>query len=97
MGSPKTKKGFHEAWFAKVINKVNNEGGYFHPVNLELQKMIEGNTWIYMLLSAMFQEPRRKPVFLPRAPKIITPDTPQIRDYRHFLKILDHLLFIAPP
>jgi phosphatidylserine decarboxylase len=76
MGSPKTKKGFHEAWFAKVINKVNNEGGYFHPVILE-----------------SLDESR---CFCPGPPKIIPPDTPQIRDYP-FLKILHHLLFTAPP
>lgn len=53
--------------------------------------MIESNTRVYLLLADMFNEvPNKKPY------RDDPTGVKQIRDYRHMLQILNHLMTTAP-
>ncbi|KXG51825.1 Phosphatidylserine decarboxylase-related protein [Penicillium griseofulvum] len=82
----------HKEWLGGIIRKVDeNEEKTLHPVLEEFKQLIETNTRVYMLLTGMFKEvPRKKPyVHDPTG-------NPEIRDYSHFLHVLNHLLTTAP-
>ncbi|KAJ5389130.1 uncharacterized protein N7496_000198 [Penicillium cataractarum] len=78
-------------WLGGVIDKVDNSDKSLHPVLQEFKELIESNTRVYMLLTGMFREvPHKKPYS--KDPT----GTAQIRDYDHFLQVLNHLLTSAP-
>ncbi|KAJ5876307.1 uncharacterized protein N7529_001891 [Penicillium soppii] len=80
----------HKEWLGGIIQEVDDNAP-LHPVLQEFQTLIETNTRIYMLLTSMFKEvPRRK-----RYGHDPT-GNPEIRDYPHFLQVLNHLLTTAP-
>ncbi|CAG8358662.1 unnamed protein product [Penicillium salamii] len=80
----------HKEWLGGVIREVDDNAP-LHPVLEEFKTLIETNTRVYMLLASMFNEvPRRK-----RYGHDPT-GNPEIRDYSHFLQVLNHLLTTAP-
>ena len=77
----------HQEWLGGVIDKVDNSNKSLHPVLQEFKELIESNTRVYMLLTGMFREvPHKQPYS--KDPT----GTAQIRDYDHFLQVLNHLL-----
>ncbi|KAG0284184.1 hypothetical protein BGZ97_008279 [Linnemannia gamsii] len=81
----------HRAWLGGVIKVVDASTEPLHPVIQEFQQMIETNARVYMLLESMFEEvPHKEPYNNDPLGR------PEIRDYRHFLRVLNHLLTTAP-
>ena len=80
----------HKEWLGGVIREVD-ENAPLHPVLKEFKTLIETNTRVYMLLDSMFNE-------VPRQKRYGHDPTgnPEIRDYCHFLQVLNHLLTTAP-
>ncbi|KAI2791995.1 hypothetical protein POX_b02026 [Penicillium oxalicum] len=61
------------------------------PVLQEFKQLIESNTRVYMLITGMFQE------IPPKEPYCSDPNgAARIRDYEHFLQVLNYLLTTAP-
>lgn len=81
----------HKEWLGQVIKKVDETEKPLHPVLKEFQHLIENNTRVYLLLESMFKE-------VPRTKKYGHDPTgnPELRDYNHFLQVLNHLLTTAP-
>ncbi|KAJ5810634.1 uncharacterized protein N7503_002852 [Penicillium pulvis] len=81
----------HREWLGGVIKHVDNNEKELHPVLKEFQDLIETNTRVYMLLEGMFKEvPKKKPYSQDPT------GHPEIRDYKHFLQVLNHMLTTAP-
>jgi len=81
----------HREWLGKIIEYVDNNGRELHPVLLEFKQLIETSTRVYMLMEGMFEEvPHKKPY------RHDPTGQPEIRDYHHFLAVLNHLLTTAP-
>ncbi|OJJ96181.1 hypothetical protein ASPACDRAFT_125678 [Aspergillus aculeatus ATCC 16872] len=82
----------HHEWVGGVIAHVDrNKPEELHPVLKEFQELIESNTRVYLLMAAMFGE-------IPRNRTYATDPTgcPQLRDYKHMLEVLNHLITTAP-
>ncbi|KAJ5096366.1 hypothetical protein NUU61_005722 [Penicillium alfredii] len=81
----------HREWLCSIIKTVDRNETPLHPVLQEFQHLIETNTRVYMLMTGMFREvPHKSPYHHDPTGK------PQIRDYEHFLQLLNHLLSTAP-
>ncbi|KAF9290760.1 hypothetical protein BGZ68_006158 [Mortierella alpina] len=81
----------HQDWLGGIIKVVENSNKPLLPVIQGFQHMVETNPRVYMLLESMFEEvPHREPYN--KDPM----SHPQIRDYRHFLRVLNHILTTAP-
>ncbi|KAJ5558015.1 hypothetical protein N7461_001987 [Penicillium sp. DV-2018c] len=81
----------HKKWLGDVIQKVDDTEKPLHPVIQEFQDLIESNTRVYMLITSMFDE-------VPHQNRYGQDPTgnPEIRDYHHFLRVLNHLITTAP-
>lgn len=82
----------HEDWLAGIVKEVDdNPKRELHPTLQEFKELIERNSRVYMLFQSMLQEvPAKKPYT--NSPT----GHPQIRDYRHLLQVLNHILTSAP-
>lgn len=81
----------HRDWLGKIIKDVDASDKPLHPVIQEFQQMVETNSRVYMLLESMFEEvPHKEPYNKDPIGR------PEIRDYRHFLRVLNYLLTTAP-
>ncbi|KAF4216621.1 hypothetical protein CNMCM8980_006519 [Aspergillus fumigatiaffinis] len=82
----------HQEWLGGVITHVDkNKSHELHPVLQEFKELIESNSRVYLLISAMFAEiPRKRPYSTDPT------GCPQIRDYHHLLQVLNYLLTTAP-
>lgn len=82
----------HVDWLGGIIDQVDKQrDAALHPVLQEFQQLIESNSRVYMLIASMLQQvPNKEPYT--RDPT----GSPQIRDYHHFLSVLNHLLTSAP-
>ncbi|KAK4992739.1 hypothetical protein LTR50_000863 [Elasticomyces elasticus] len=81
----------HSGWLDGIVDHVDNNPKDFHPVIKEFQDLIEGNTRIYLLFNAMFEQiPNKKPY--DHSPS----GARQVRGYKHMLALLNHLLTTAP-
>lgn len=79
------------AWLRALINHVDKSSQPLHPVLQEFAHLIETNAKVYMLVTSMLRQvPEKKPY------KDDPTGAPQIRDYRHLLQLLNHLLTTAP-
>jgi phosphatidylserine decarboxylase len=64
----------------------------FTPAIAAFRDLIEGEPRIYMYFVQMFEEiPRKEPYM-----RDVTGAKPQIRDYRHMLAVLNHIVSTAP-
>ncbi|KAF9177110.1 hypothetical protein BGZ51_008938 [Haplosporangium sp. Z 767] len=82
----------HRDWLGSIIKDVDAKPNKeLHPVIQEFQQLIETTPRVYMLLESMFEEIPHKPPYN----KDLS-GHPRIRDYRHFLQTLNHLLTTAP-
>lgn len=78
-------------WLAERIRETEANPRALHPVIAELKTLIETDPVVYMLFTRMFEEvPRRRP--FGKTPM----GTPQVRDYRHMLLLLNHIMTTAP-
>ena len=58
----------------------------------EFKQLIEGDTRLHMLFTAMFDEiPQKKPYNMD-----LSGEKKQIRDYEHMLKVFNHLIELPP-
>ena len=81
----------HREWLGGIIDHVDQNPKELHPILEEFKDMIEADTRIYLLFSSMFMQiPKKKPYF--KSPTGIR----QVRDYKHMLSVLNHLLTTAP-
>lgn len=81
----------HRQWLNGVIDEADGRDSALHPVLEDFKKLIEGNTRIYLLFSSMFEQIPRKKQYRsdPYGQR-------QVRDYKHMLKIVNHLI-ASPP
>ena len=80
-----------DAWLDKLIAETDRKPKRLHPVVQEFQDMIESDADLYMFFTQMFnQVPRRPPYNLNPAGK------PQVRNYRHALRLINAILTKAP-
>ena len=88
---PKDPKATQE-WLDKLINHVNNlPDKDLKPELQDFEKLIENDVTLKILASLMFTEVPEKPPYN-RDPEL----DPQVRDYRHMLRLLDHIMDNAP-
>lgn len=81
----------HREWLGGIIKHVDSTKHELHPVLQEFKHLIETNTRVYMLIEGMLKEvPHKKPY------RQDPTGHPEIRDYQHFLRVLNHLLTTAP-
>src|SRR3974390_2086914 len=78
-------------WLDAMIQRTHSEPRDLHPVLAEFQHLIEADAEIFMLFNQMFEQvPRRPPYNKDPTGK------PQVRDYRHMLRLLNTLMTHAP-
>ncbi|OJJ78524.1 phosphatidylserine decarboxylase family protein [Aspergillus glaucus CBS 516.65] len=87
-----TDPSVQQEWLAKVISDADNEPRDLHPVLREFGELIETDSVVNDLFTSTFKELPNKSFFSNRQ----TPKSPPIRDYKHFLRVLDKLLTTAP-
>lgn len=81
----------HQEWLSGIITNTHSSEHALQPVLQEFRELIETSTRVYMLIEGMFKEVPHK------APYEQDPTgRPEIRDYHHFLRVLNHLLTTAP-
>lgn len=81
----------HREWLGDIIQHVDKKEHTLHPVVEEFKQLIETNTRVYMLIEGMLEEvPHKRPY------RQDPTGHPEIRDYHHFLRVLNHLLTTAP-
>lgn len=81
----------HKEWLGGVIKQVDSKEKELHPVLKDFKTLIETNPRVYMLIEGMFKEvPNKEPYN--KDPT----GHPEIRDYHHFLQVLNHILTTAP-
>ncbi|MDB4991094.1 MAG: Phosphatidylserine decarboxylase-related [Myxococcaceae bacterium] len=80
-----------ESWLSNLIDEVQSNEQPLHPVIDELRLLIEDDAQVYMLFHQMFDELPDRPRFF-RSPL----GTPQVRDYRLMLKLLNAAITRAP-
>ena len=80
-----------EQWLAALIVEVDAKPRPLHPLIEELQELIEGDPELYMYFTQMFDQVPRKPPYN-RNPA----GRPQVRSYRHALRLINAILTRAP-
>ena len=82
---------FLEEWMRRLIIETDKREEALHPVVQSFKELIENNAEIYMLFHQMFTQVPNKP------PYNETPtDKPQVRDYKHMLKLINTIMTKAP-
>jgi phosphatidylserine decarboxylase len=71
-------------WLEAMILKTHTEQKVLHPVIADFQALIERDPEIFMLFNQMFEQVPRRPPYN-RDPT----GKPQVRDYRHLLRLLN--------
>ena len=79
---------FLNEWIAALIAEVDEVRKPFHPVIQELQQLIETDGEIYALVTMMFDQVPKKYEYSEYGK--------QIRDYKHFLELLNHIMTQSP-
>ncbi|OBT51819.1 hypothetical protein VE04_08035 [Pseudogymnoascus sp. 24MN13] len=81
----------HKHWLEKTIKHVASNPKDLHPILTEFQHTIENDTRFYLLFNSMFDQiPHKKPY--EKDPV----GNRQVRDYKHMLQLLNHLMTTAP-
>ena len=81
----------HHEWLSRVVSHVDSNPKKLIPVLQELRDLIEKNTRIYVLFNSMFDDiPKKQPYAKDPTGKR------QVRDYKHMLALLNHILTTAP-
>ena len=78
-------------WMAAHIREVDSSAKPLHPVIVEFKNLIERDPELYMLFNQMFDQVSKNAKFNK------TPiGTPQVRDYRHMLGLINAVMTTAP-
>jgi phosphatidylserine decarboxylase len=80
-----------ERWLRLLIAETQNGPDTLLPVVQEFKELIENDPQIYMLFNQMFQEVPKKPPY-----NNDPTGKPQIKDYNHMLRMINHVLTTAP-
>ncbi len=80
-----------DRWRAELIARVEADRTPLHPVVQEFEDLIQSDPEIYMYFHLMFSQ-------VPNSPKFnVTPaGTPQVRNYKHMLRLINAVLTTAP-
>ncbi|NOR88253.1 MAG: phosphatidylserine decarboxylase, partial [Bacteroidales bacterium] len=80
-----------DSWMQNLIVETAKENTQLLPVVEELKTLIENDAEIYMLFHQMFDQ-------IPQDSLFNTDPTnkPQVRDYKHMLQLINHILTKAP-
>jgi phosphatidylserine decarboxylase len=78
-------------WMATLLREVDAEEKPLHPVIEDFKQLIENDPEIFMLFQQMFEQVPRKPPYN-KDPT----GKPQVRDYRHMLRLVNHIMTKAP-
>lgn len=78
-------------WLAALIKTVDESPQPLRPVVQELKELIESDPQIYMYFHQMFEELPDSATY-ERTPT----GSPQVRDYRQMLQLINHVLGTAP-
>jgi len=82
---------FLENWIEELIAEVATKLKPLHPVIEDFKDLIENDAEVYMLFNLMFDQVPKK------SPYNKTPtNKPQVRDYKHFLLLLNGIMTKAP-
>jgi len=85
------KSSAHTGHWLRHLVRNTNENKPLHPVLSEFQNMIEDDSKLYMLATAMFDEVPNKP------PYNEDPEgEQQVRDFDHCLQLMNTLLTVPP-
>lgn len=80
-----------DQWMAKLISEADSNNTELLPVVEDFKKLIESDPEIYMLFNQMFvQLPNKAPYNNDPSGK------PQVRDYKHMLQLINHVMTHAP-
>lgn len=75
-------------WLSDIILEAEERDAPFHPVIKELQDLIESDGELYALMTMMFDQVPKKYEHSQYGK--------QIRDYTHFLQVLNHIMTQSP-
>ncbi len=78
-------------WMTTLLREVDAEEKPLHPVIEDFKQFIENDPEIFMLFHQMFEQVPRKPPYN-KDPT----GKPQVRDYRHMLRLVNHIMTKAP-
>jgi phosphatidylserine decarboxylase len=78
-----------DRWMERTIREAERKAAPLHPVVREFQEMIEADPVIYMYFTQMFEEQLKMP------PPVGSGDV-KLKDYRHMLVLINHVLTTAP-
>jgi phosphatidylserine decarboxylase len=78
-------------WMETLIQEVDKKEKPLHPVIENFKRLIENDPEVFMLFHQMFEEVPRKPPYN-KDPT----GKPQVRDYRHMLRLVNHIMTKAP-
>jgi phosphatidylserine decarboxylase len=79
------------SWMATLIQEADAEEKPLHPVIEDFKQLIENDPEIFMLFHQMFEQVPTKPPYN-KDPT----GKPQVRDYRHMLRLVNHIMTKAP-
>ena len=83
--------GWTQKWLSNVIDHADKHDKDLKHELREFQELVEGDVKLKILASLMFTEvPEKKPY--DRDPLL----EPQVRDFHHMLKLINHLMDSAP-
>jgi len=78
-------------WLEGVVKHVDATPKQLHPVLKEFQALIETDTTLFFLINSMFEEVPAKKPYSTNYEK-----NHHVRDYKHMLAVLNHLITSAP-
>ena len=84
-------KVFMDKWMKNLVSKTDLDNTPLLPVVQEFKDLIEGDPAIYMLFNQMFSQVPRKPLY-----HNDPTGKPEVRDYNHMLRLINHILTTAP-
>jgi len=80
-----------DEWLTELVREVDSTDEPLRPVMQELQDLIEADPALYMYFHQMFAQVPHEPPY-DRTPG----GAPQVRDYRHMIRLINHILGTAP-
>ncbi|BCR83631.1 uncharacterized protein ACHE_11033S [Aspergillus chevalieri] len=87
-----TDPSVQQEWLANIVSVAEKEPADLHPVLCEFGQLIESDSVVNDLFTSTFKELPSKRLFSTNQ----APKSPPIRDYKHFLQVLNKLLTTAP-
>jgi len=80
-----------DKWIKTLVAETEMDKTPLLPVMQEFKDLIEGDPTIYILFNQMFSQVPRKPLY-----NNDPTGKPEVRDYNHMLRLINHILTTAP-